>query len=96
MHDEAAHALVGQTTGESFRLGDQVKVRLVEALPFAGALRFEMLSEGRYVKVSRGRSRLRPQDEARGRRQNRRNMRRDDQPRRTEPRSGGDFRFEDE
>ncbi len=96
MHDEAAHALVGQTTGESFRLGDQVKVRLVEALPFAGALRFEMLSEGRYVKVSRGRSRLRPRDDARDRRQNRRNARRDDRPRREEPRSGGDFRFEDE
>jgi ribonuclease R len=99
VHDEAAHALVGQRTGESFRLGDQVSVRLVEALPFAGALRFEMLSEGRYVKVSRGRSRLRPRDDDRGRRQDRRGIQggrnRDDRPRREEPR-GGDFRFEDE
>jgi ribonuclease R len=54
-HDEAAHALIGNRTGESFRLGDSVKVRLVEALPFAGALRFEMLSEGRYVKLQRSR-----------------------------------------
>jgi ribonuclease R len=54
-HDEAGHALTGSRTGESYRLGDGVKVRLVEALPMAGALRFEMLSEGRYVKGARGR-----------------------------------------
>ena len=46
-HDEALHALVGERTGETFRLGDRVEVRLVEAAPVAGALRFEMLSEGR-------------------------------------------------
>jgi ribonuclease R len=44
---EAEHALVGETTGETHRLGDRVKVRLVEAIPVAGALRFELLSEGR-------------------------------------------------
>lgn len=62
-HDEAAHALTGARTGESFRLGDGVNVRLVEAAPMAGALRFEMLSEGRYVKVTRGKSRLRPRED---------------------------------
>jgi ribonuclease R len=46
VHDEARHALVGSRTGETFRLGDRVEVRLVEAAPFAGALRFEMLSAG--------------------------------------------------
>jgi ribonuclease R len=46
-HDETAHALVGDRTGEAFRLGDQVNVRLVEAIPTAGALRFEMLSKGK-------------------------------------------------
>ncbi len=46
-HDEAARALVGTRTGESFRLGDHVHVRLIDAAPVAGALRFEMLSEGR-------------------------------------------------
>ncbi|HZT49406.1 MAG TPA: S1 RNA-binding domain-containing protein, partial [Hyphomicrobiaceae bacterium] len=46
-HHEAAHALVGDRTGESYRLGDEVRVRLVEAIPTAGALRFEMLSEGK-------------------------------------------------
>ena len=45
-HDEDAHALVGQRSGETFRLGDSVSVRLVEAIPTAGALRFEMLSAG--------------------------------------------------
>ena len=29
------------------RLGDPVEVKLVEAAPLAGALRFELLSEGR-------------------------------------------------
>ena len=32
--------------GETFQLGDTVEVRLVEAIPSAGALRFEMMSEG--------------------------------------------------
>jgi len=44
-HDESAHSLVGERSGTGFRLGDAVAVRLVEALPVAGALRFEMLSE---------------------------------------------------
>ena len=34
------------------RLGDQVTVKLVEAAPFAGALRFELLGEGRPAKPS--------------------------------------------
>jgi ribonuclease R len=44
-HDETAHALVGDRTGSMYRLGDEVEVRLVEAIPTAGALRFEMLSD---------------------------------------------------
>ena len=46
-YDEAAHALVGDRTGETHRLGDLATVRLVEAAPLAGALRFELLSEGK-------------------------------------------------
>ncbi len=46
-HHEDMHALVGDRTGEAYRLGDGVNVRLVEAIPTAGALRFEMLSEGK-------------------------------------------------
>ena len=48
-HDEVRQALVGEDTGLAYRLGDLVEVRLVEAIPTAGALRFEMLSEGRSI-----------------------------------------------
>ena len=41
-----SHALVGERTGETFRLGDTVKVRLVEAVPSAGRLRLEILQRG--------------------------------------------------
>jgi len=44
-HDPARHALIGSRTGEMHRLGDIVTVRLVEAAPLAGALRFELLRE---------------------------------------------------
>jgi ribonuclease R len=47
-YHEDRHALVGSRSGETYRLGDRVTVRLVEAAPVAGALRFELLSEGRY------------------------------------------------
>lgn len=43
-YDEAQHALVGSRSRISYRLGDSVQVRLVEAVPIAGALRFELLA----------------------------------------------------
>ena len=46
-YDEAARAMIGGRTGMTYRLGDAVTVKLVEAAPVAGALRFELLSEGR-------------------------------------------------
>jgi ribonuclease R len=46
-YDDGSHALVGDDDGETYRLGDAVTVRLVEAAPVAGALRFEMISDGR-------------------------------------------------
>jgi ribonuclease R len=46
-YDETRHALVGSRSGAMHRLGDIVDVRLVEAAPVAGALRFELLSEGK-------------------------------------------------
>jgi len=54
-YDEARHALVGSRSGAMHRLGDVVDVRLVEAQPIAGALRFELLSEGQVL--PRGRKR---------------------------------------
>ena len=46
-HVEEAHALVSTRSGETYQLGDAATVRLVEAVPTAGALRFEMLSPGK-------------------------------------------------
>jgi ribonuclease R len=53
-YQEADHALVGVESGEIHRLGDRVSVKLVEAAPVAGALRFELLSKGRYDVRTRG------------------------------------------
>ncbi len=57
--DEARHALVGERSGETFQLGDRVEVKLLEAAPVSGGLRFEMVSEGRKGKpLPRRRSHL--------------------------------------
>ena len=62
-YDEKGHAMVGSRSGESYRLGDPVTVKLVEAAPVAGALRFEILSEGRSGRPNRGvRRESRPND----------------------------------
>jgi ribonuclease R len=45
IHDERAHALVGERSGRRWRLGAEVEVRLEEATPLTGGLRFSMLSE---------------------------------------------------
>jgi ribonuclease R len=44
-HDEKRHALVGDRTGTTYRLGDIVRVRLAEAAPLTGGLRFELAGE---------------------------------------------------
>ncbi len=59
--DEQAHALIGTRTGEGWRLGDTVRVRLAEAVPVSGELRFELVSDGRhFAQRPRGRSGLSP------------------------------------
>ena len=45
IHDDRAHALVGERSGRRWRLGAEVQVRLREATPITGGLLFEMLSE---------------------------------------------------
>jgi ribonuclease R len=42
MHDERHHALVGERYGETFGLGDRVKVLLMEADPITGSLAFRI------------------------------------------------------
>jgi ribonuclease R len=54
---EEAQAMVGDKSGETFRIGDDVRVRLLEVAPIAGALRFELLSEGTRGDRSSGNSR---------------------------------------
>lgn len=47
IYDEAHQALIGDKSRLGYQLGDTVDVKLVEAVPLAGSLRFEMVSEGR-------------------------------------------------
>jgi ribonuclease R len=64
-YHETRHALIGDRTGETYRLGDRVSVRLVEAAPVAGALRFELLSGGRIESAHRHERRRRTDERAR-------------------------------
>ncbi|QUD88190.1 ribonuclease R [Phenylobacterium montanum] len=45
IHDDKAHALVGERSGRRWRLGAPVTIRLTEAAPITGGLIFEMVSE---------------------------------------------------
>jgi len=46
-YDEAARTLVGDETGETYRVGQRLTLRLADANPVSGALRYE-LPEGSY------------------------------------------------
>src|SRR5215213_8319187 len=46
-YDEAARQLVGEQTGETYKIGQRLTLRLAEANPVSGSLRFE-LPEGSY------------------------------------------------
>ncbi len=66
-HDEHKHALVGARSGTAYKLGDIVAVKLVEAAPLTGGLRFDLAeapepqrgSKPRFVKRAPGRGRRR-------------------------------------
>ena len=45
-HDDVSHMLVGERSRRAYQIGQAVTVKLVEIVPMAGALRFEMMSEG--------------------------------------------------
>ncbi|RIA37567.1 RNAse R [Hephaestia caeni] len=45
-YDEAAQQLVGEETGETYAAGQRLKLRLAEANPVSGALRFELVDGG--------------------------------------------------
>ena len=48
--DEPAHRLVGERTGETFRLGDKVEVEVRDVTPVSGGVRFAMISRGHHGK----------------------------------------------
>jgi len=47
-YDEAARALIGEDSGETYRVGQHLELKLVEANPASGSLRFE-LPEGKFA-----------------------------------------------
>ncbi|MDX9997920.1 MAG: ribonuclease R [Phenylobacterium sp.] len=76
IHDDRAHALVGERTGRRWPLGMAVEVRLREATPITGGLLFEMLSEPAPVDRNAPRPRLGVRRRAEGRAAYRRGARR--------------------
>ncbi len=58
VHDEAGHRLVGRQSGLTFRLGDAVEARLVEANPLTGGIIFELMGG---VGTTRSRAGHRPE-----------------------------------
>ena len=65
-YEEGTRSLVGARTSETFRPGDKVQVRLVEAAPFAGALRFEIVSANASEDTRREAARSRPRSRSAG------------------------------
>jgi len=62
-HDEAAQALVGTDSGTSFASGDRLKLKLAEANPLTGALKFVLPDADANAIEARG---TRPDDRKRG------------------------------
>ena len=50
-HDETLRAVIGERTGTAFQMGDRIEVRLMEVTPVAGAMRFEVVSDGKIMKA---------------------------------------------
>src|SRR6478752_6322942 len=63
-YDEGARALVGEKTGERFGLGDTLKLRLGEANPLTGALKFEPV-EGSGQRIEKRGDRVAPKERSR-------------------------------
>ncbi len=67
-YEEAAQSLVGERSGETYKAGDRVKLRLAEANPLTGALKFSILDgDGNAVESRGGRpSERRPGSKGKG------------------------------
>ncbi|MCG6119862.1 MAG: ribonuclease R [Blastomonas sp.] len=70
-YDEKAQTLTGETTGEQYAVGQRLELRLVEADPITGAIKFELPEGGNFMREPyRGRpdgKPKRPQIKRRGR-----------------------------
>jgi ribonuclease R len=66
-YEEAARQLVGEDSGETYRVGQRLTLRLAEANPVSGSLRFE-LPQGTYGGPDRRSDRVRPGQRASQRR----------------------------
>lgn len=66
-YDETRQALVGEETGDTYRLGQRIQLRLVEADPIAARLRFELPEGASHLPFRHGRDRRRPITGRRGR-----------------------------
>ncbi len=53
--DEGARTLTGEESGDEFRVGQHLQLRLVEANPVSGALRFELPEGANHLPFHRGR-----------------------------------------
>ncbi|WDA40673.1 ribonuclease R [Erythrobacter sp. BLCC-B19] len=62
-HDEAAHALIGSDSGTTYASGDRLKLKLAEANPLTGALKFVLPDADARAIEPRGN---RPDDRRRG------------------------------
>ena len=58
--------MIGETTGETYKQGQLIELKLAEANPASGALRFE-LAEGKFGGGDRRRDRTLPRGPRRGR-----------------------------
>jgi ribonuclease R len=54
-HDEKRHALIGDRTGTTYNLGAPITVRLAEAAPITGGLRFELAEQEGWSQAPRSR-----------------------------------------
>jgi ribonuclease R len=66
-HDERKHALVGDHTGTVFKLGDSISVRLAEAAPLTGGLRFELADPSSLLRKPTRQRSFKPGSPSRGR-----------------------------
>ena len=55
VYDKTRHALIGERSGDTYQLGDRLEVKLVEATPVSGGMRFEVVSEAREGKPAAAR-----------------------------------------